>query len=525
MNITNYLKAGFPALYILTPEESRAEMCIHTTASELKRKIIYWSVTTGTFEIAHNGKKSKLNEELTNPVEALDYIMKTGQESAKGDESILFVCRDIHPYLEQPRIRRQIRDIVREFKQLQQCLIMVSPVCKIPEDINRDITVIEFVLPTRADLTTCWNVLYTPYKAKLKISEEEQDAIISAAMGLTSTEAEAAFAKAMVDNINNKDEKKPTISRLVLREKSLAVRKTGLLEYLEATENLNDIGGLDNLKTFLTERSKSFTKKAREFGLPPPRGIVLLGLPGCGKSLSAKVASNILNIPLIKLDIGKCMGGIVGQSEANIRAATQFIDGVGSCVVWLDEMEKAFAGTGGSGNLDSGVTLRVFGHFLTWMQEKTTPSFVIATVNKIDNILANNPELLRKGRFDELFYVGLPSGQERKHIFEIHIKDFRKGKTAAELGIDTVALAKKSEGFSGAEIKECVISSLNRAFHKDSELTTDFLMSSVLSTNPLSKSAETQLANMKKWAESNAIPASIPEEKSGNSGFSRKMDF
>jgi SpoVK/Ycf46/Vps4 family AAA+-type ATPase len=267
------------------------------------------------------------------------------------------------------------------------------------------------------------------------------------------------------------------------------------------------VGGLENLKEWLATRAKAFSKAARDFGLPMPRGILLVGLPGCGKSLSAKAASNILGVPLLRFDIGKVFGGLVGESERNMRQAIQTAEAVGNCVLWIDEMEKAFAGMGGGGSNDGGTSQRVFGNFITWMQEKTAPVFIISTVNRIESL---PPELLRKGRFDEMFFVGLPSEKERKAIFEIHLKRYGKRAFSEAEVADCV---KSSEGFSGAEIEEAVVSGLYAAFNHERQLEAADVLKAVKATNPLSKSKKAELEAMQEWAEKNAINASRVEPK------------
>jgi SpoVK/Ycf46/Vps4 family AAA+-type ATPase len=270
---------------------------------------------------------------------------------------------------------------------------------------------------------------------------------------------------------------------------------------------VDDIGGLENLKLWMDIRKNAFTRKAREFGLPTPRGILLVGLPGCGKSLSAKATSNALGVPLIRFDIGRVFGGLVGQSEQNMRMAIQTIEAIGNCVVWIDELEKAFAGAGGSGASDSGVTQRVFGTFITWMQENDSAAFIVATVNRIESL---PPELLRKGRFDEIFFVNLPGKRERETIFDIHIR--KRDRDSKNFDIN--ALAEASEDFSGAEIEEAVITGLYSAFYDEArELKTEDIVKAVKETVPLAVSAKSSLDAMKTWAQKNAVNASKLEGK------------
>lgn len=512
MDIKPYIKAGYPILYLLTPEEGRAELMIVKIAAELKRKLFGWSHTDGLFD--YNGKHS--DSALADPVKAIAKI--SAEYDSEDGEQHIFVMRDFYKFMPNPKISRYIRDIANRFKQLGHTLIILAPEKDIPKNVERDITLIEFQLPTKVEIGQVWDNLYdTQKKAIGTVDIDHRERIVEAAMGLTTIEAENAFAKALVV-MKDKD----NISKLVMSEKAQAVKKSGILEYFEPTETIKDVGGLANLKLFYQKRGKAYTKKAREFGLPMPRGIVLVGLPGCGKSLSAKAASNIMGVSLLRFDIGRCFGSHVGQSELNMRTAIDTIEAVGTCVVWLDEMEKAFAGAGSGGDNDSGVTDRVFGTFLTWMQEKKAPAFVVATVNRIDGILAKTPELLRKGRFDEIFFVGLPSVKERKDIFGIHINKF--GRDAKKMDLDL--LAKESKEFSGAEIEEVVITAMYDAFYKDSELTTAYLINALNNTNPMAKSAAEQMKAMAKWAAANAVPASeCKEDESTGISFQRKIDL
>lgn len=300
-----------------------------------------------------------------------------------------------------------------------------------------------------------------------------------------------------------------------------AVKKSGILEYFEPKQTANDIGGLENLKAWLKMRSKAFSKKAREFGLPMPRGILLVGLPGCGKSLSAKAASHILGLPLLRFDIGRVFGGLVGDSERNMRTAISTAEAVGSCVLWIDEMEKAFAGMSGGNSGDGGTSQRVFGNFITWMQEKTTPCFIIATVNRIESL---PPELLRKGRFDETFFVGLPSKREREQILKVHLR-------LKNQKINDAALQKcieASDGFSGAELEEAIVTGMYGAFDQERGLTADDLIEAIKLTNPLSKSKSDDLKAMAKWASNNAVNASKTEETTATTEFAstgRQLQF
>lgn len=529
--LTPYIKAGYPVLYLLTNEESRAEKEIACVAQVLERNLFIWSCTEGLSQIGDKGGKK---QQVEDPIDALKTIAKDPQEKA------IYIFRDMQDFLVKAApARRYVRDIARDFKQMKKTLILLSPVQQIHPEIERDLTLIDLVLPTTQQLAPMWDKMYGAYQKPIKesvgeVDENEREKVVQASLGLTTIEAENAYAKAIIQAValgrssEKADDKKP-ISHFVMKEKAAAVKKNGILEYFDAAENLANVGGLARLKKWVEIRKGAFTKKARQFGLPMPRGVTFVGLPGCGKSLSAKAISSYLNLPLLRFDIGKVFAGLVGQSEANMRSALQTIDAIGNCVVWVDEMEKAFAGMQGGGVTDSGVSQRVFGTFITWMQEKKGSSFVVATVNRIEGL---PPELLRKGRFDEIFFVNLPSEKEREDIFKIHISKDRRPVEERVVGpwphnpkdFDIKRLVKKSDGCSGAEIEEAVIAGLYESFYTGKKLNTDQIENSLLISTPLSKSNKVQLDAMAEWAKNNAVNAS-GEEESDNTKLKRELEI
>lgn len=337
-------------------------------------------------------------------------------------------------------------------------------------------------------------------------------------MGLTFAEAENAYSKSFVEYSADKTQ---SLSKLVLREKAASVKKSGILEYFEPKQTSEDIGGLENLKAWIKLRSKSFTQKARDYGLPHIKGILLAGPPGTGKSLSAKVASHILGVPLLKFDIGKVLGGLVGDSERGMRTALQTAEMIGSCVLFIDEIEKAFAGMNGSGSRsDGGTSQRIFGQFLTFTQEKTTPCFIIATVNRIEGLPT---ELLRKGRFDEIFFVGLPGAKDREQIFKVHLRI--KSQVLDEHHPMFLECIKASKGFSGAEIEAAITSAIFQAFDGDRKMTELDLLKAVQTTTPLSQSRAEELEAMIQWAKTNAVNASAPDPENMGEDPGRPLQF
>jgi len=522
MDLSAYIKACYPILLVLTAEECRAEVLILKTAEELKRKIRVWSYTDG-FKVLSNDKTGAAGD--VDPVVALTKIRDEPPE--KGGEII--VMRDLHMFLNNPKPVRLLRDIANIFKKNRKTLIIVSPIKKIPPELERDITVIELELPTRDEIKTVFDSLYSPpdanalaavRKAIGEISIDEQEKIIQAGMGMTFSEADNAFAKTFIEYSANKSE---PLAKLVVREKAIAVKKSGILEYYEPKQTADDIGGLENLKAWLKMRSKAFTKKALEAGIPSPKGILIAGIPGGGKSLSAKAASHILGLPLLRFDIARVYGGLLGDSERNLRTAIQTIDTINNCIVWIDELDKCFAGANSGYSGDGGTSARVFGTFITWLQERTASCFVIATLNRIEGL---PPELLRKGRFDEIFFVGLPNAKEREQIFKVHLRLHNQIIDDNDLR----ECVKLSTGFSGAEIAETVIAGMYRAFDQDRKLCASDIISAIKITNPLSRSKAEELKTMVEWSKVNAVNASKldPEEVKTEPEFGsagRQLEF
>jgi len=319
---------------------------------------------------------------------------------------------------------------------------------------------------------------------------------------LTLNEAENVFAKTLIKRGGLGAEHLDVI----ISEKEQIVRKSGLLEYYHSTERFDDVGGLDLLKDWLRKRQMAFTERAREYGLPTPKGVLLIGVQGCGKSLTAKAVASLWKVPLLRLDMSRIFSSLVGASEENLRNALRVAESVSPCILWVDELEKSFAGAQSSALSDAGTTARVLGYFLTWLQEKTAPCFVIATANSIEQL---PPELLRKGRLDEIFFVDLPSKRERMEIFAIHL---RKRKRDPSL-FDLEALAEASQGFSGAEIEQAVISALYDAFSEGRDITTDDILKAIRETVPLSVTMKEQIDALREWASGRARRASSEESE------------
>jgi SpoVK/Ycf46/Vps4 family AAA+-type ATPase len=336
------------------------------------------------------------------------------------------------------------------------------------------------------------------------LKREEGEQLVKAALGLTLNEAENAFAKAIAEN----DRLDGSDIQRVMEEKRQVIRKSGLLEYYPVEHALGAVGGLQNLKDWLHRRARAFSAEARAFGLPEPRGLLLLGVQGCGKSLTAKAIASQWALPLLRLDMGRVFSGLIGSSEENLRRAIRVAESAAPAVLWLDEIDKALSGSASSGLTDGGTTARVLGTFLTWLQEKTVPVFVVATANRVEGL---PPELLRKGRFDEIFFIDLPDALERAEILRIHLR--RRGRDPATF--DLPQLAARSDQFSGAELEQVVVEGLHEAFSAGTELRDQHLLRAIAETVPLAVTLREEVARVRDWSRDRTRPASRLAEEPG----------
>ena len=476
------IRARYPIIYVVSWEERRVEETLREICQRRGKKMLLWTYTTGMAG----------NVASRDPLAALDYIMGAPDQS-------VFVLKDFHPFITDVAVTRRLRDLVYALKTSYKTLIFVSPLLKLPPELEKEITVVDYQLPTLADLDRLLEGIIQSVRAnpavKTDMTPLEREQILKAASGLTSIEAENVFAKSIV-------EKRAFDIDVVLGEKEQIIRKSGILEYYRATEAFADVGGMDLLKDWMGQRTASFTDDARKYGLPEPKGILLLGVQGCGKSLCAKAIASLWRLPLLRLDVGKVFSGIVGSSEENMRKAIATAESVAPCILWIDEMEKGFSGTQSSGQSDGGTTSRVFGSFITWLQEKEAACFVVATSNDVSQL---PPELMRKGRFDEIFFVDLPAAPERRDIFTIHLK--KRHRDPARFDLDR--LADITMGFSGAEIEQVVVSALFGAFGDGMrDITTDDLYQAADNSVPLSVTMYEGIQKLRDWADTRARPAS-----------------
>ena len=372
----------------------------------------------------------------------------------------------------------------------------MSPVQNVPIELEKEVVVLDFPLPDMKELNQVLSRQLEQTRNR-RISTEIREKLLKAALGLTKDEAEKVYCKAQV-TAGRLTEKEVDI---VLSEKKQLIRRNGILEYIEEDETINSVGGLEELKHWLRQRSDAFTERAREYGLPQPKGMLILGIPGCGKSLIAKTTSRLWGLPLLRLDMGRVYdGSMVGRSEANLRNALRTAESISPAILFIDELDKAFAGSTGSADSDGGTSSRIFGSFLTWMQEKVSPVFVMATANRVERLPG---EFLRKGRFDEIFFVDLPNKEERQNIFEIHLIKRRRDIER----FDIEQLSNVSDGFSGAEIEQAIIAAMYEAFAQSREFTQLDIIAAIKSTLPLSKTMTEQVTALRDWARQRARPA------------------
>lgn len=491
------IRARYPIIYIVSWEEIRVQNFLVQIAKKRRKKAFQWSFTTGILPAGSAIQSHKhTNAATKDPLAALNQVIE-------NMEPAIYIFNDFHPFLHKNNfaIIRRLKELAFYLKDSYKTAVILSPMLTIPPELEKEITVVDFPLPKVHDFAKLIDkiqedVVDNP-SISICMSGEHREKLLQAALGLTLNEAENVFAKILVTKggkLSSED------VDMVFAEKKQLIRKSGLLEYYESQEGLNSIGGLQELKAWLRKRGRAFSAKARKFGLPVPKGILLLGVQGCGKSLCAKAVADLWRLPLLRFDVGKVFGSLVGSSEENVRRAILIAESVSPCILWIDEIDKAFAGAG-SVSTDSGTTARVFGTFLTWLSEKIKPVFVIATANDISKL---PPELMRKGRLDEIFYVDLPSQSEREKIFTIHLKKRKRDPK----NFDLAKLVAVTEGFSGAEIEELIISALYDAFYQNQDLTTANLLHSAATTVPLSQTMAEQLSQFRTWAQGRARNAS-----------------
>lgn len=525
-----YIRAGYPAIILKTAEEDRALKLCYDTAKLLGKKFAFWSLTSGVQEKLKNYEdmsRSELNREIRDEttqkkvtITQADEVMLEAIKRGSSD-GMVYAMLDIHPFIKSPNVWRKAKDLFKIAKVTGITYVFISTEFEVPTELKREVIITSLPLPTRADLSKTFSKLVEALKksdpqnarALENISQQDVELYVEAALGLTISEAENAYATSYakygrfdVMQIN--------------RVKEQTICSEGILECKSSNETLESIGGLQNFTDWARKRFLAFSPEAKAYGIPAPKGTLLIGVPGSGKSLSAKALANLWQKPLLKLDIGKLFGSLVGETEGNTRKALAMAEAMAPCILWIDEIEKGLAGLQSSGKTDSGVTSRALGTILTWLQEKEAPVFVIATANDVSQL---PPEFLRKGRFDEIFFVDIPSEAERREIFAIQLKKYKRNPS----DFDVNTLSQESGKFTGAEIEQAVINALYNTWGSDNKvLTTDAILEAIHDISPMAESGSMseQINATRLWAEEAHIQkANKTESDAPVAGDARRM--
>lgn len=469
------LRACYPLLYVATPEEERLEAAIQNCAKQGNSRNLYiWDFVEGYQDNPNNAGVGRRN-----PLQALEFVEKLPAQAAS-----IFILRDFQRFLEDISIARKLRNLARSLKAQPKNIVIIAPTLAIPTELTELITVVDFPLPTAAELRTEIQRLLAHKPLPNKLLED----LVRSAQGLSIERVRRVLTRAIAQNGSIQ----PGDVELVLMEKQQSIRQTQILDFYPTQAQISDIGGLDNLKDWLIRRGGAFSEQAQAYGLPYPRGLLLAGIQGTGKSLTAKAIAHHWHLPLLRLDVGRLFGGLVGESESRTRQMISLAETLAPCVLWIDEIDKAFAGFEGRG--DAGTTSRVFGTFITWLAEKTSPVFVVATANNIQQL---PPETLRKGRFDEIFFVGLPSQAERQEIFHVHLNRLRPNQLSK---YDLQRLAYETPDFSGAEIEQTLIEAMHIGFSQNRDFSTDDILEAASQIIPLARTAQEQIQVLQDWA-------------------------
>ncbi|PJE45259.1 MAG: AAA family ATPase [Flavobacterium sp.] len=481
------LMARFPLLWIVSPEEETAEEALCAVAIAKKAQIYFWDFARGF---------SDSGAAKGNPMQALDRVVK-----ASPEVTAIFVMKDIATLIApgangqissgQLPIVREIKNLAREIACDRRMLVILSDQLRLPAELREETTVVDFSLPTIDEISELVDRLV---EDKIKLVGKSQEQLLKACQGLTRCRISRVLAKCLARS-GKVDE---TSIDAVIEEKRQTIRETGILEFIPVQMGLESVGGLENLKAWVKVRSHSFSDKAREYGLPSPKGLLLAGIQGTGKSLSAKTIAAEWKLPLLRLDVGRLFGGIVGESESRVRQVIKLAEAIAPCVLMIDECDKAFGNINSGGDGDSGTSRRVFGSLLTWMQEKTSPVFIVMTANNVEILPA---ELLRKGRLDELFFIQLPNQSERKQIFQVHLERLRPGRCGnRQSDFDLGMLAAASKDFSGAEIEQVIYEGMQQGFSRGEDFTQADVLTAIHYCVPLAQIAQPQIEALKAWA-------------------------
>jgi len=476
------LLSGYPLLLLRTYEEERWETALAELVLEIERGIVTWSAMTGA--------QPSLNGESFEPLEFLRQVSEYPPEH-------VFLLKDLHPYLKDAGVVRRLRDMLPKLRERKQTLLLMSPVDDVPVELIKDLSVLEMPLPGLDEMREVLHAVQEEIAPDVVLDERQEEHLLKAVLGLTAQEARKAFAR----SLQGREEITDDVYASLVAEKRHMVQGSDLLEFFDLDESLDDIGGLEGLKDWMAQRAEAFSTDAQSRGISNPKGVLLAGVQGCGKSLSAKAIARLLGFPLVRMDLSNLLESTRGTSEQNLREVLHLMETIAPSVLWLEEIDKAFAGFDTEANQDATVS-RIVGRFLTWLQEHTAPVFVVATANNVSRL---PPELLRRGRFDELFFVDLPNFYERKAIFEIHLK--RRDWKPEMFNVDKLANA--TEGYSGAEIEQIVNSAIIESYSQGRMPTNEDLDQARDLTVPLSVTMEDKIFELREWARTRCRPATV----------------
>ncbi|MEE2829456.1 MAG: AAA family ATPase [Myxococcota bacterium] len=483
------IRAHYPYIYFLSYEEDRALHGIRQLAKEMERSLWSWSAIDGL-----RGPDKKSIEMSADPLRALAHLDKL-----KGPG--LLVLKDFHRHIEDIGVVRRMRDMRSRLSRRQWSVVLLSPRAVIPSDLEKEVIILELPLPGLQEVA---RILHRLLKGeKITIDVELFERFVKASLGLTEDEIKRVYSKVLLRGGCFGDDQ----LREVIAEKRQIIDRSEFLEFHDLSTEISEVGGLDNLKQWLESRAMAFSEKARTYGLPEPKGLFLLGVQGCGKSLTAKAIADLWKVPLLRLDAGALVMR-AGSAEEDFRRTIAIAESMAPVVLWIDEIEKAFSGMDGSDSVNASA-VRVFGNFITWLQEKEAPVFVVATANDVRNL---PPEMLRKGRFDEIFWIDLPNIHERERIFGIHLS--KRGRDPVDF--HTWQLAENTDRFSGAEIEQAVVDALFDSFAEDRELETADILRAIRRTVPLALTMDQAIKRLKDWARDRTRPATFD---------SRRIDF
>ena len=490
IKIKESIISGQPIIYLITYEETRTDLLINQVLKQFFKSIdiLNWDINTGIIQRESN----KIINDTTNPISAIDYLIKT-------EENTVLIMKDLNLLFNDNKLLRKLRQAYQILKNKKKFIFIISPVLDLPDVLKKEMDVIEILLPNFNELKSLVFKFIDNFNKRgiqVNLSEKEAEEFVIALQGLTYDEAHKTLMKALY----SQKEINISLVKKIHEEKKHLILKSGVLEYITHKYSIDSLGGLDKLKEWLIKRKKAFSKEAENFGLEKPRGILTMGISGCGKSLASKIVATLWNLPLFRLDMNLVYSGISGSPEAVFSNALKTMDSVAPAVLWIDEIESGISDKQG----DS-ASSRILGYFLTWMQEHKSEIFIAATANRIDLLPA---ELLRRGRFDQIFFIDLPTQKEREDIFKIHLQ--LRNNDLNDFNIQQ--LAQITKGWSGSEIEQGIISGMYEAFNENRKMNEDDLLIIVANTVPLSTTMEEQIKKIRSWAHNRAIRASSDKE-------------